>query len=129
MQLEKSYEILCKAFNDEAKTILEVKHQPWALLDWFSEKVPLNFIKHNFLNQSGFKVSIVIHSALNVVKHLPRLAECLDQSCFNVFIIHPSHSTIETSSQKRTMLFLTLVCCLQDREDELDQLDKDGSSY
>lgn len=91
MQLEKSYEILCKAFNDEAKTILEVKHQPWALLDWFSE--------------------------------------CLDRSCFNVFIIYPSHSTLESSSQKRTMLFLTLVCCLQDREDELDQLDKDGSSY
>ena len=71
MQLEKSYEILCKAFNDESKTILEVKHQPWALLDWFSE--------------------------------------CLDRSCFNVFIIYPSHSTLESSSQKRTMLFLTLV--------------------
>ena len=36
MQIEKSYEILCKTFNDEAKTTLEVNTNR-ALLDWFNE--------------------------------------------------------------------------------------------
>lgn len=32
--MKKGYEILCKTFDDEAKTILEVNHQPRAQIDF-----------------------------------------------------------------------------------------------
>ncbi|KAK7314695.1 hypothetical protein VNO77_33222 [Canavalia gladiata] len=44
--MEKSYEILCKTFNDEAKIILEVKHQPSSLIVDELDKDGSNYYSH-----------------------------------------------------------------------------------